>query len=105
MNKTDSCCHFVFLLIAVFLFASCERSGLEKDDGIVHVSSIGLGLSPVEDVAVTDSLFFQVQVMPENASDKSFTFFLAFSMMLSTSWYDIEHQYSGSLASTPSGDR
>lgn len=73
MNKRDFCCLFVFLLTAVLISASCERGGLVEDDGVVHVASIGLGLSPVEDVAVTDSLFFKVQIMPENAADRSFT--------------------------------
>ena len=73
MKISDSCSHLLLMLFVSLISLSCESGILMEDDGIVHVTSIGLGLSPVEDVAITDFISFQVQVMPEDAADKSFT--------------------------------
>lgn len=73
MNKRISCGLLAVMSLAAVLPVSCDTGGLMEDDGIVHVSSIELGLAPVEDLAVTDSLAFEVRILPENAADRSFT--------------------------------
>lgn len=59
--------------LVLMLGVSCEQAEQSEGDGIVHVSSVQIGLDPQITIGLDETLVLSVKIFPENAEDQTYT--------------------------------